>query len=518
PPVPLPFVPYALVTVIILHIIVAVVYCRTKGCSLTDRGQTLSITAHRGGSVLLPCSCTELRAKPETFTWRRYNENRKGFERIPSESDQYRNRVQLVNDHSPGNLSLLISHLTEEDGGVYRCDGVKSGYTYIRLTVEEPPVPLPFVPYALVTVIILHIIVAVVYCRTKGCTLKDQKQTKYITAYTGESVLLPCYCKDLQSRPEKFSWKELNKNPNEEISSESGRYRNRVQLGNDRSPGNLSLLISHLTEEDGGEYRCTVDGSGYRDIRLTVEGCSLTDRGQTLSITAHRGGSVLLPCSCTELRAKPETFTWKKHKGWEEISSESDQYRNRVQLVNDSFPGNLSLLISHLTEEDGGVYRCDGVKSEHTDISLTVEGTPSLPPSQSEPFIYAAVGGLLLLMVLTGIICWRYRARRWRLVESCESKSEGRRDQETQDDSLVLYATVNKDTSKEPQEVIAFDVGILFSVRSLSTLHNLVYSADKSGTSSLKMTAAILSPARQSGTDTNCVCGDVDVVIETVVV
>ncbi|KAI4892405.1 hypothetical protein NFI96_007916, partial [Prochilodus magdalenae] len=209
----------------------------------------------------------------------------------------------------------------------------------------------------------------------------------------------------------------------------------------------------------------------------SLQGCSLTDRGKLLTITAHRGGSVLLPCSCTELRAKPGNVTWnrynQKRKGYDRIPIESDQYRNRVQLVNDHSPGNLSLLISHLTEEDGGVYRCDGVKSGLTYFRLTVEGgpakptspvttvkqsrtskgTPSLPPSQSEPFIYAAVGGLLLLMVLTGIICWRYRARRRRPVESCENKSEGRRDQETQDDSLVLYATVNKDTSKEPQEV-----------------------------------------------------------------
>ncbi|KAI4884506.1 hypothetical protein NFI96_007057, partial [Prochilodus magdalenae] len=185
--------------------------------------------------------------------------------------------------------------------------------------------------------------------------------------------------------------------------------------------------------------------------------CSLTDRGQTLSITAHRGGSVLLPCSCTELRAKPETFTWNRYNQnrnrYERIPIENGQNRNRVQLVNDHSPGNLSLLISHLTEEDGRDYMCDVGKSEQTYIRLTVEGTPSLPPSQSEPFIYAAVGGLLLLMVLTGIICWRYRAQRQRAVESCESKSEGRRDQEIQDDSLVLYATVNEDTCKKPQEV-----------------------------------------------------------------
>ncbi|KAI4872868.1 hypothetical protein NFI96_031561, partial [Prochilodus magdalenae] len=654
-----------------------------KGCTLTDKGQTRYVTAHRGGSVLLPCSCTELRAKPETFTWTKESQNSRNLERISSVSGRYRNRVQLVNDHSPGNLSLLISHLTEEDGGEYMCDGVKSGYTDIRLTVEEPPESLPFIPFALVTLIFLHIVVAVVYCtkRTKGrsnckmeptiervhdqtlvsvkvvvmpgdelqkqgrrptvelmlrhcspagyqartnrvmnsfypqairflnlsptpplpptppkpprnhsgtllplphsgtllppphsgtlqhlitqehycplltqehycplltqehycplltqehycplltqehycplltqehyyplltqehystsslrnttapsslrnttapsslrnttapsslrkmllvrltpdkeledgCTVEDHQQRKEITAYTGESVLLPCYCTDLQSRPRTFTWKRHN--TWEEISNKSDQYRNRVQLGNDHSPGNLSLLISHLTEEDGGDYRCKVDGGRYRDVRLTVKGCSLTDRGQTLSIKAHRGGSVLLPCSCTELRAKPETFTWNRdNHNWERISNESGQYQNRVQLVNDSSPGNLSLLISHLTGEDGGYYECNAVRSGSMVISLTVEGntlicTTSLPPTQSEPFIYAAVGGLLLLMVLTGIICWRYRAQRRRPVESCESKSEGRRDQETQDDSLVLYASVNKDTSKEPQEV-----------------------------------------------------------------
>ncbi|KAI4895326.1 hypothetical protein NFI96_027911, partial [Prochilodus magdalenae] len=330
---------------------------------------------------------------------------------------------------------------------------------FVLHVAEEPPVPLPFVPYALVTVIILHIIVAVVYCRTKGCTLEDQQKLEKITAYTGGSVLLPCYCTDLQCRPEKFSWSKYRTNTWKEISSESDQYRNRVQLGNDRFPGNLSLLISHLTEEDRGEYWCSVDGGGSRDIRLTVEGCTLTKSEYTQSITAHRGGSVLLPCSCTELRAKPETFTWTRYRNkWEKISNESGQYQNRVQLVNDHSPGNLSLLISHLTEEDGGDYQCDTERSGSMVIRLTVEGntlicTPSLPPSQSEPFIYAAVGGLLLLMVLTGIICWRYRAQRQRPVESCESKSEGRRDQETQDESLVLYDTVNEDTSKEPQEV-----------------------------------------------------------------
>ncbi|KAI4900488.1 hypothetical protein NFI96_009667 [Prochilodus magdalenae] len=459
PPQSLPFVPFALVTVILLHIIVAVVYytSRTKGCTLENseqqrqHKQPLPITAHTGGSVLLPCYCTDLQTKPKEFRWKRANGNT--WVEISINSDQYRNRVQLVNDHSPGNLSLLISHLTEEDGGEYQC-AVKGSHINIRLTFQV-------------------------------CTLKNRQRLLTITAPTGESVLLPCSCTDLQTTPANFTWTKHIRNTQtwEEISRKSGQYRNRVQLVNGHSPGNLSLLISHLTEEDGGEYQCAVKDS-YTSIRLTIEegpptpstassptasspttssptassptvssptvssptvsspavtnsqtkpgsssassaempdepppslpfipfglvtvillhiivavvyytsrtkGCTLENRGQLLRITAHTGGSVLLPCSCTDLQTTPEEFSWKKEntntQRWEEISRESGQYRNRVQLFNDHSPGNLSLLISHLTEEDGGDYWC-AVKGSYMIIRLTVKEGPPTPSTASSP-------------------------------------------------------------------------------------------------------------------------------------
>uniref|UniRef100_A0A3B4C429 Ig-like domain-containing protein n=1 Tax=Pygocentrus nattereri TaxID=42514 RepID=A0A3B4C429_PYGNA len=174
-----------------------------------------------------------------------------------------------------------------------------------------------------------------------------------------------------------------------EISSESGQYRGRVQLVNGHSPANLSLLISHLTVEDGGYYRCDVGAGEHIDITLTVEVCTLVKNENGSSIKAHAGGSVLLPCYCTDLHRKPETFIWKKlntvTKMWEEISSESGQYRGRIQLVNGHSPGNLSLLISQLTVEDGGYYRCDVGAGEHIDITLTVEVLD--PPKTTTPTV-----------------------------------------------------------------------------------------------------------------------------------
>uniref|UniRef100_A0AAR2JPQ1 Ig-like domain-containing protein n=2 Tax=Pygocentrus nattereri TaxID=42514 RepID=A0AAR2JPQ1_PYGNA len=155
------------------------------GCTLEDSRQTKQITAYTQESVLLPCYCTDPRTTPERLIWKKLNPNTREWEDISSGSGQYRSRVQLVNGHSPGNLSLLISHLIEEDGGDYRCDVKQNEYILIRLTVKgnspltnaraEPPQSLPFVPFGLVTVIILHIIVAVVYHTKRNKVLETAR-------------------------------------------------------------------------------------------------------------------------------------------------------------------------------------------------------------------------------------------------------------------------------------------------------------------------------------------------------
>ncbi|XP_076872548.1 uncharacterized protein LOC143522680 isoform X7 [Brachyhypopomus gauderio] len=317
-----------------------------------------------------------------------------------------------------------------------------------------------------------------------GCTLDSQKEIKFITAHTGESVLLPCSCTDTHTRPEIFTWKKYNTHRNtwDVISSEREQYRNRVQLGTAHSPGNLSLLISPLIEQDGGQYRCNIKWGKYRDVSLTVKGCTLEQPRGTTDITAHTGESVLLPCSCTEIQAKPERFTWKKYNTyrntWDVISSESEQYRNRVQLGTAHSPGNLSLLISHLTEEDEGQYRCGLKREEFRNIMLTVKGisttkftprsdstTRSKAPSdpsttesseragtQAEDglqtsstklfyYISVAVGAVvLLLLAVMGVLCWRNKVQKRGQSGLSKEQTVQKTDEETQDCSTVLYS------------------------------------------------------------------------------
>uniref|UniRef100_A0AAR2JZW5 Ig-like domain-containing protein n=1 Tax=Pygocentrus nattereri TaxID=42514 RepID=A0AAR2JZW5_PYGNA len=321
-----------------------------------------------------------------------------------------------------------------------------------------------------------------------GCILVNRSESLRITAYTGGSVLLPCYCTDLHTKPQTgFTWKYNTKGDEwEKISSESGQYRDRVQLVNGQSQGNLSLLISHLTEEDGGQYQCYVQAVGNVYITLTVKGCTLINlKSQT--ITAHIGGSVLLPCSCPDLQTTPKGFTWEKRNvfksRWEVISSESGQYRDRVQLFNGHSPGNLSLLISHLTEEDGGEYRCGVKQSEHIYVRINFEEDPSkstavvnvqtrpttsIPSSSSssqtpegtafsqtaslEFFIFIPV---LLLLAVGGVFYWRYRAGQ-RRVQMESGEQRGRKEQGTQDE--VMYSTVvHSNTARTPTATDAGD-------------------------------------------------------------
>ncbi|XP_053500315.1 junctional adhesion molecule-like isoform X3 [Ictalurus furcatus] len=215
--------------------LLSVVFHVAAGCSLSADIPT-EITGHKGGSVLFPCSCSDLHTKPQKFTWESFITGR-ATEVLNDE--HYRGRLQLFNHISPANLSLLISDLREEDQGSYRCRTEKE-HRDIRLYV-------------------------------KGCELVKKTGIENMTVFTGESVVLPCVCTDLQDKPKSVKWQFNRINHFQEIYPEqTGRHRNRVKLVSNNAPGNLSLLISDLTEEDQGLYRCSVQADS-RDVRLSVK-------------------------------------------------------------------------------------------------------------------------------------------------------------------------------------------------------------------------------------------------------
>ncbi|KAF4092138.1 hypothetical protein AMELA_G00017460 [Ameiurus melas] len=216
--------------------LLSVVFHVAAGCSLSG-DKPVDITRHKGGSVLFPCSCSDLNTKPQKLTWWTF---RTGTATEVLNDEHYRDRFQLFNHISPANLSLFISDLREEDQGVYRCRTEKE-YRDIWLYV-------------------------------KGCELVKKTGVEDMTVFTGESVVLPCVCTDLQDKPKSVQWELIRINHVQEIYPEqTGHHRNRVKLVSNNAPGNLSLLISDLTEKDQGDYRCSVQDNS-RDFRLSVKG------------------------------------------------------------------------------------------------------------------------------------------------------------------------------------------------------------------------------------------------------
>ncbi|XP_060739641.1 uncharacterized protein LOC132854971 isoform X3 [Tachysurus vachellii] len=310
---------------------------------------------------------------------------------------------------------------------------------------------------------------------TAGCDLSAQTKHVYI-GLPGGSVLLLCSCSDLHTKPHTFTWMSYRTGGLTDMLNDE-HYRGRLQLFNNTSPGNLSLLISDLREEDGTDYRCITE-KGYIDMRIYVKGCDLSGDKHQVVINGHPGGSVLLPCSCSDLHTNPQIFTWttKRTGHWTDVLKD-ELYRDRLQLFNHISPGNLSLLISDLREEDQRVYRCSTGLEEYRDIRINVKGrretstrsgktdrrppsehplskTTNSPPASSSttqeqdkqpphsslPLVFGIVAALLLVIVgVMAFICWRRKGRR------CGKNmiTEGRPKENHQTVPDVTYSTVS---------------------------------------------------------------------------
>ncbi|XP_059354761.1 uncharacterized protein LOC132092515 [Carassius carassius] len=195
-----------------------------------------------------------------------------------------------------------------------------------------------------------------------GCIVSDVKQTMVITGYTGGSAVLPCFCADPQSTVRTFTWDYQQGNQWIQVFQDE-KYSGRRVLFDELSPTNLSLLISDLRMNDQGYYRCMTEPKIFTYVKLNVKGCDLVDNSRTVEVTRYSGASVVLPCSCTELLAKPEHIQWSYNNEknlYKEMypNEQIENYKNRIKLFDPNTPGNLSLHISALTTEDRGDYRC----------------------------------------------------------------------------------------------------------------------------------------------------------------
>ncbi|XP_036448159.1 adhesion G protein-coupled receptor E3-like [Colossoma macropomum] len=332
------------------------------GSSQESSGCTLLIDSERtfirspGESVLLPCPCPAEQINPDRDTWR-FSETETGDQTaVCNDRESCRGRIWIFDQTHSRNFSLLISDLTKEDAGFYTCRADEGDMPHIMLQVKGGTLEVGFrdwavgpgdshpaswashghhqrvlflpadillspsltsfggvrdshaIRYSLADLSPSSSLGFVVACSSgptfqlaltatigpRGwahaicCALSENKQTVPVSRSSGGSVLLSCTCTDLQDRAERVQWRT----PNHEDLLQ--RYSGRVQTFNQNSPGNLSVLISDLTEEDGGTYSCWINQNQYRNFSLTVKGIpEQTSAGTTASPPSSTPGLII---------------------------------------------------------------------------------------------------------------------------------------------------------------------------------------------------------------------------------
>uniref|UniRef100_A0A3B1K5H1 Ig-like domain-containing protein n=1 Tax=Astyanax mexicanus TaxID=7994 RepID=A0A3B1K5H1_ASTMX len=306
-------------------------------CTLSN-SQENQIAGYSGGSVLLPCSCTDPQTRPVSIKWERVDSN--GTE-VSNRTRRYAGRIHMFNEEHPANLSLLLSNLTEQDNGLYRCTINNKTSISMRLNV-------------------------------KGCTLSNSQENQ-IVRYPGESVLLPCSCTDPQTRPVSIKWEHVDSDGTE-VSNITERYAGRIHMFNEKHPANLSLLLFNLTKQDNGTYRCTINNEKSISMKLNVKDCTLSSSQET-PIVGQPGESVLLSCSCTDPQTRPFSIKWEHvDSNRTEVSNKIGRYAGRIHMFNKKHPANLSQLLSNLNETDNGTYRCSISNAQFISMNLNVTG------------------------------------------------------------------------------------------------------------------------------------------------
>ncbi|CAL8385778.1 unnamed protein product [Gadus morhua 'NCC'] len=163
--------------------------------------------------------------------------------------------------------------------------------------------------------------------------------------------------------------------------------------------GNASVILSSVTQADGGVYSCYFPRRKLtRWIRLTV-GAGIPEVVTNLEDTdtevfTREGEDAILPCGLgSPVNLKDEVFDWKKEqqevffyeKGMDYNNGkrgQDPQFGGRVGLLPGGLQaGNASVVLSSVTEADGGVYKCIFPPLGPTRlIRLTVERVPDDAP------------------------------------------------------------------------------------------------------------------------------------------
>ncbi|KAM9431756.1 CD226 antigen-like isoform 2-T2 [Clarias gariepinus] len=211
-----------------------------------------------------------------------------------------------------------------------------------------------------------------------------------LTVQLGGSVMLPCFVETpLPMEEQEVEWKKndsgslvhLWQDGESRPESQDQRYHERAHFFTEEiKHGNFSLLLTNVTRDDTGVYKCVVYTNQESDKTLIeikeIERFIVS--GDT-NISANIGEDITLTCSVdSHIPAEIiEEISWKKlededilvllyQEGKVLTDSSHERYKDRVEFFSaeERNKGNFSMKVKNARTEDIGLYICEAFSGE----------------------------------------------------------------------------------------------------------------------------------------------------------
>ncbi|KAL6482294.1 hypothetical protein MHYP_G00103740 [Metynnis hypsauchen] len=215
-----------------------------------------------------------------------------------------------------------------------------------------------------------------------------------VTGYSGGGVLIKCrYDTGYTSNPKYLCtgvWPCMTK-PIWTDTKNRWINRGRFSLFDDTRASQFWVVITELTVEDTGLYKCAVDKFGidvYTPVELKVKEDLSYEK--SISVAGHVGGSVNISCKYPQSHSNDSKFLCRRvgsvNCSYETSVNESRRWINEGKLhLHDDGKQIFTVIINSLTEGDSGEYWCGaeshwtsdhGYKVYITKINLRVSAFP----------------------------------------------------------------------------------------------------------------------------------------------
>nr|XP_042701207.1 polymeric immunoglobulin receptor-like isoform X2 [Chrysemys picta bellii] len=231
-----------------------------------------------------------------------------------------------------------------------------------------------------------------------------------IRAMEGSEFTIECTFNSSNNSIKWFGdWSKTRNNVTAKVNS----VIDRTMLSADTEKRSLSLTVKKADVMDSGTYVCGV-GSKYgtspgTGTQVTIDAVDLLVNQSPACVKEEEGKKLTIECRFRALE-KPSTkysVKWYKN-GTDGDEKELKNETGSVTTTLDFSTGLASLTLTKASVSDSGFYRCDfGKNGRGNGTRVTIQAPDQRP--MSSYIVPGAVAGTLLLLLVLGILLWRWR-------------------------------------------------------------------------------------------------------------